>query len=446
MPQAMSRPQNPLTEEQAKEAEAKGAAARVMRQQHGLSIAPWEVAGLGDAGASAEDLRYQELRERWDELRLEVKDEYASATEPLAAHRQQGAALARAWRLVWACLEVTYGEWGSNPTKPDSHLEYPVKIALNIRQGATTAAYSKLRVVARSLPQPPLPQPRGFPFDLHSEFASVVDQLTSASGQLGAVLSYLESAPSSWRRAVSKICKELGDHDTADDGGPGAVASIAAMNNGPYAHDSEEVQRALAALAAIEAAIVTRRPLGEIFVGSFISPQRLFDTPKAVRWTAEPPPKTGALRGYPVNKRGQFDALAIMKNLASAVQFVFTWMWKPNLPAYSLAALMRSATLWAKATERHGVEAAWMLDAFYQIGPLDMFIQLAGEDGLDDARGAMATFQRPSTPEVSDAVWNMAAVVCMQKGQTTEAARACMRLAADFQRDIDEAMKAANLR
>jgi len=29
--------------------------------------------------------------------------------------------------------------------------------------------------------------------------------------------------------------------------------------------------------------------------------------------------------------------------------------------------------------------------------------------------------------------------------QAKEAARACMRLAADFQRDIDEAMKAADL-
>lgn len=435
---------NPLTEEQAKEAEAKGAAARVMRQQHGLSIAPWEVAGLDDASASEEDLRYRELRERWDAALVPYGDENTKETiDPLAMHRRVGAFFARAWRLAWALMEIERAEWTSSPIA-GLHVSKMAELPSAIAEQDLPAIIAKIHLLKHSVPgatgaSAPV---RGFPFDVVSEVAKVAQQGEEIRRELTQIQFSHGLLEAEHVNEIASLMTELD--------GRSALEAFDAPTGGP-SNEMPVVMRRLAALAAVSAAIVTRKPISEIFVDSFIYPARYLKVPKAVRWTTMQPPRTGTPRGYPVGKGGQFDALKIAGAAVAAARLGITAkvldmateygqqghrLTEQQIKGAAVLGLLGAASLINSANnaamklyprdEAEHVSAAAGNEA-YSLVPVQAFISISLEvvdRAVQDLR---------LEPGVSSGVARLAAVVYLQKGQTEQARALCAKLALELQ-------------
>lgn len=429
---------NPLTEEQARDARARGEAVRVMREQHGMSLDLWQVPSITEVPDSEEDLRYRELRERWDELRLKIKGDYGDVTEPLAALRELGAALAGAWRFAWAVSEIAYSEW---PFPPRMHSAKPYDVIGHIRSGEYIDTINKVSGFRNVLSNT---QPAGFDFSFSARGISIVDALDRGIKRETQAFLYLLKMPSEPEK-IEALAIELGGSKVAE-----ALKRARGMRN---AEQEQSGRRVLACLAAIEASIVTRRPLDQLYTDAFIFPERSLDVPKAVRWTTIEPPRTGAVRGYPINARGQLDSLKIAREAAEAVGYVNTWrMWRElqsydpanvrgeiaswqkkygtlgSIDSYALLDLGRSNL--AEAASR-GMNVGWAYDGIYALGAISQYVKSLDSATLDEALTEVYD-QIGEGQRAGNAALTMATAVYLQKGRTPQAAALCAKLAVEI--------------
>lgn len=421
MPQAMSRPQNPLTEDQAREARERGEIARIAREA-GVDVSPWQVVGPREAESSEEDLRYRDLRSRWETWKREYLVMEDGWLDPLAHHRSIGTYFSRAWRAGWAMFELALSEWAPGIEAPHVDVSDMLRSASN---GSLSQTKYYLFMVKPRLPGPLSPNYLGgFDFDFPSLLGAIDRQHQTIMRDETTLWHTFSAQHEDMIAGLRSIYEALGGEVNK------LVSRVFAEGPLPAANDAKEsvLRKLVLVMAAIEAAIITRKPIPEIMTPAFQRPWEALRMPSAVRWTSVRPRKgQKEVRGYPINARGQFDALAVLREyqrVAPVLTAARVWG-NVGLSSYSGTSVLapgqehwRRLETRSKALEAKVFVEGWGTSSYEQdmMGEVEGIVRVWGEGASE------------VSAEVAQAVYAMAPLLTFHMMQGAEGAALADRL------------------